>query len=193
MQAVFCWYRTPIDGHERSWLRRAIPDALTVSRVPMALAALVALLIDRPTVAAWLYLIGYLTDVADGFTARALGVGSERGRQLDGAADVAFHALFGLGIAIASIRGGSWWILAVLALLVIAEQVMRRWIAAYTVVGKAVAGLYRVVMFSLLVVLVPTEERLGLIAAGLVVMATTYVYEGRNTLRELRSGERAVR
>lgn len=164
-----------------------------MSRVPIALAGLAALLTDRPTLAAWLYLLGYLTDVADGLTARALGVGSERGRRLDGAADVAFHGLFGLGIAIAGVRYGSWWMVAVLAILVAGERVMRRWIAAYTVVGKAVAGLYRVVMFSLLVALVPNGERLGLIAAGVVVMLTTYVYEGRNTLRELHSGERTVR
>jgi phosphatidylglycerophosphate synthase len=172
---------------------RRVPDALTLSRVPLGVAGAWALLDDRAGLAAWFYLIGFLTDVADGLAARSLGITSASGRRLDGAADVAFHVAFGSGMAVRAAMDDAWWVLGSLLALVLGERVIRRWLPAYTVIGKAVAGLYRIVMFGLLLVFTPPVHRTPLIVAGLAVMLVTYTYEGRVTLLELRAGDRTVR
>jgi phosphatidylglycerophosphate synthase len=181
----------PVSG--RASVRRLIPDSLTFVRVPIGLAGAWTLIADRGAVAACLYLIGYVTDVADGWTARALRVSSSLGRRLDGIADVTFHALFGVALAIAATDDGMWWVIGVLVTLVVGGRILRRWIRSYTVIGKAIAGVYRIVMFTLLLMFTPPDPGPTLIVVGLLVMIVTYVYEGRNTFLELRSGEREVR
>ena len=176
-----------------SSVRRLVPNTLTVARVPIGLVGAWASIDGRGALAAWLYLIGYLTDVADGWSARALGVSSPQGRRLDGLADVAFHALFGAGIAARAADDEMWWVVGVLVALVVGERLMRRWVGSHTVVGKAIAGVYRIVMFMLLLAFTAEDRRVPLIVADLVVVVSTYFYEGTNTLRELRSGERGVR
>jgi phosphatidylglycerophosphate synthase len=170
-------------------LRRA-PNALTASRPVIGVACGIAVLTDNVAVGAWLYLAGYLSDVADGFLSRAMKADSDWGAVLDRWADVAFHAAVGLGLIAAATRHGSWGVLIILGTLVVGERVVRRWIAAHSVAGKVIGGTYRIVMYALLLVFCNSEQRPVLIEVGLAVMLITYAYEGLVTLHELQTGER---
>lgn len=169
------------------------PNALTAIRPVIGVACGFAVLTDNGAAGAWLYLAGYVSDVADGFLSRAMRAESDLGAALDRIADVAFHAAVGIGLIAAATRDGSWSVLVILGVLVIGERLIRRWIAAPSVAGKVIGGSYRAVMFALLLVFCDAEQRPRLIAVGLAVMVITYVYEGFVTLHELRTGERPVR
>ena len=65
-------------------------DAVTVSRVPIAAAMVLAR--RRRNAVAGLFVLGVLTDVVDGWLARRLGTSSPRGARLDSAADAVFVA-----------------------------------------------------------------------------------------------------
>ena len=97
----------------------SIADAVTVARMPLALAlAGVAVLDDDPSRLALtvLYLAGVVTDVIDGPLARRAGTAGPRGARLDSIADVVFT-----GGTIAALVGGVrlpdaawvWWGFAV--------------------------------------------------------------------------------
>lgn len=169
------------------------PNALTAIRPVIGVASGIAVLTDNGAEGAWLYLAGYVSDVADGFLSRAMKAESDLGAALDRMADVAFHAAVGLGLIVAALRHGSWGVLVILGILVIGERLIRRRIAAHSAAGKVVGGIYRIVMFGLLLVFCDVAERPLLIEAGLAVMVITYVYEGFVTLQELRTGERPAR
>jgi phosphatidylglycerophosphate synthase len=169
------------------------PNALTASRPVIGVACGVALLTDNGAAGAWLYLAGYVSDVADGFLSRAMKADSDLGAALDKWADVAFHAAVGLGLIAAAIRDGPWGVLVVLGILVVGERLVRHWIAAHSVGGKVIGGTYRIVMFALLLVFCNVEQRPALIEVALAVMLITYAYEGLVTLHELQTGERPVR
>ena len=174
-------------------LLRHAPNALTAIRPAIGVASGFEVLTDNGSVGAWLYLAGYVSDVGDGFLSRAMKAESDSGAALDRWADVAFHAAVGLGLTTAAISHGSWGVPVILGTLVVGERLIRRWIAANTVIGKAIGGTYRIVMFALLLVFCAAVKRPLLIEAGLAVMVITYVYEGVVTLHELRTGERPVR
>jgi phosphatidylglycerophosphate synthase len=140
-----------------------------------------------------MYLAGFLSDVADGLLARKFGVQSEAGTANDGRADVAFHALVGAGLAIAAVREQQWWVLGLLAALLAGGPLARRLVAVHTVVGKAIGGAYRVLIFFTFVALAEPAQRAPLVIGGLVVLCTTYVYEAKVTLAEFRGGERTMR
>jgi phosphatidylglycerophosphate synthase len=169
------------------------PNALTASRPVIGVACGVAVLTDNGAAGAWLYLAGYVSDVADGFLSRAMKAESDSGAALDRLADVAFHAAVGIGLIGAAIRNGSPGVLVIVGVLVLGERLIRRWIAAHSVAGKVIGGSYRIMMFALLLVFCDPEQRPGLIEVGLAVMVITYAYEGFVTLHELRTGERPVR
>ena len=169
------------------------PNALAAVRPVIGIASGIALLADNGAVAAWLYLAGYGTDVADGFLSRAMKAESDLGAMLDRLADVSFHIAIGLGLVGAAIRHGSWGVLLILGILVVGERIIRRWIAAHSVAGRVIGGAYRIVMFALVVVFCDAAQRPLVIEAGLAVMVITYAYEGFVTLRELRTGERPMR
>jgi phosphatidylglycerophosphate synthase len=169
------------------------PNALALIRPVIGVASGFAVSTDNGAIAAWLYLAGYLSDVADGFLSRAINAKSDFGAALDRLADVAFHIAVGLGLVCAAIRHETFGVLVILGILVIGERFMRRWIAARSVAGKGIGGAYRVVMFALLLVFCDPGQRPLLIEAGLTVMVITYVYEGFVTLNELRIGERPLR
>ncbi len=169
------------------------PNALTAIRPFIGVACGFAVLTDNGAAGAWLYLAGYLSDVADGFLSRAMKADSDLGAALDRRADVAFHAAVGLGLTAAAIRDGSWGVLIILGILVVGERLIRRWIAAHSVAGKVIGGTYRIVVFALLLVFCDAAQRPFLIEAGLAVMVITYIYEGFVTLHELRTRERPVR
>jgi phosphatidylglycerophosphate synthase len=169
------------------------PNVLTAARPFIGIASGLAVLTDNGAAAAWLYLAGYGTDVADGFLSRAMKAESDLGAALDRLADVTFHVAVGLGLAGAAVLRGSWGVLVILGILVVGERVIRRWIAAQSVAGRVIGGAYRIVMFGLIVVFCDEAQRPLVIEGGFAVMAITYVYEGLITLHELRSGERPVR
>src|SRR5215469_11321619 len=84
------------------------PNALTAARPLIGAASGLEVLTDNAAAGAWLYLMGYGSDVADGFLSRALRAESDFGAEFDRWADVAFHAAVGLGLAVAAIRHRSW-------------------------------------------------------------------------------------
>jgi phosphatidylglycerophosphate synthase len=170
-----------------------VPNALAAVRPLIGIASGLEVLTDNGAAAAWLYLVGYGSDVADGFLSRAMKSESDLGAMLDRLADVTFHVAVGLGLIGAAVRHGSWGVLLILGVLVVGERIIRRWVAAHSVAGRVVGGAYRIAMFSLLVVFCDEAQRPLVIEAGLAVMVITYAYEGVVTLRELRSGERPLR
>ena len=169
------------------------PNALAIIRPVIGVASGFAVATDNGAIGAWLYLVGYLSDVADGFFSRAINAESGFGAALDRLADVAFHFAVGLGLICAAVRHGTLVVLVVLGILVIGERFIRRWIAAHSVAGKGIGGAYRVAMYALLLVFCDPGQRPLLIEAGLTVMVITYLYEGLVTLNELRIGERPLR
>jgi CDP-diacylglycerol---glycerol-3-phosphate 3-phosphatidyltransferase len=76
--------------------RRRLTDAVTVSRVPIALAML--LLPQRRAAVAWLFVVGVATDLLDGPLARRLGTDSARGARLDSGADAVFVAASAIAV-----------------------------------------------------------------------------------------------
>lgn len=77
--------------------RRRLTDAVTLSRVPIAIVMLLAR--RRPVVAAGSFLLGVTTDLLDGPLARRFGTASTRGARLDSAADAAFVAASAVTVA----------------------------------------------------------------------------------------------
>jgi phosphatidylglycerophosphate synthase len=174
--------------------RRLAPDSLTASRPAIGLVAFALLLAGQATAAGWLYLVGYLTDVADGYLARRLGVASDAGTRLDGWCDVAFHGLIGAGLIIRAALDGVWWIVVALVAMQLIGRVLPRWIGIHTLLGKVVGGLNRVIIVVCFLALIPPgPQRTMLAATTAALLAATYLYEGRVTLWEHRTGERTMR
>ncbi len=67
---------------------RHIPNLLTLSNLFCGCCALVFTLNGDPVTAAWFVLGSFIFDYGDGMTARALGISSPLGKQLDSLADV---------------------------------------------------------------------------------------------------------
>jgi CDP-diacylglycerol--serine O-phosphatidyltransferase len=67
---------------------RHIPNLLTLSNLFCGCCSLMFTLNDEPVIAAWFVLGCFIFDYADGMTARALGISSPLGKQLDSLADV---------------------------------------------------------------------------------------------------------
>jgi phosphatidylglycerophosphate synthase len=144
-------------------------------------------------IAAWLYLAGFLTDVGDGLLARSLGVDSRSGTRIDGAADVAFHLLVGIGLAGRAVVDGAWVVLAALAVLLAGAWALPRWVGVHTAIGKAVGGVNRIVVFAMLLWFTAPASRPALVAVATAVMVVAYTYEAFVTRRELERGDRPLR
>lgn len=69
-------------------MRRQIPNLVTLANLFCGCCALLWVLAGRPDVALWFTLGSFAADTADGLVARALGVSSPLGIQLDSLADV---------------------------------------------------------------------------------------------------------
>ena len=80
----------PIGCADGRFEPRRLTDAVTLSRVPIALVML--LVRRRPAALAGSFLLGVTTDLVDGPLARRFGTSSARGVRLDSAADAAFVA-----------------------------------------------------------------------------------------------------
>lgn len=69
-------------------MRRQIPNLITLGNLFCGCCALLWVLAGRPDLALWFTLGSFACDTADGLVARALGVSSPLGTQLDSLADV---------------------------------------------------------------------------------------------------------
>lgn len=79
------------------WSGCRMADAVTVSRVPIAMAML--LVRQKRIATAGMFVVGVTTDVIDGRLARRLGTSSPRGARLDSAADAVFMAASAVVVA----------------------------------------------------------------------------------------------
>lgn len=94
-------------------LWRHVPNAMSVLRIVLALALLPAMLIGQRTLFVGLLLAAYVTDAADGFVARRLGVTSDLGRLLDSLGDYVLVLTLVPGLFVlwpALMRAEAWWI-----------------------------------------------------------------------------------
>ncbi len=82
--------------------KEQVPNGLTLSRLVLTPGLLVWLWVDNPRAFLLYGLALVLTDVLDGVLARTWGVMTDRGRDLDGKADMVFHTTF---------YGGAVWFL----------------------------------------------------------------------------------
>lgn len=116
-------------------MKKHIPNFITCMNVTCgAIAIVVATMYDNLFVASLLILLGMVFDFFDGLTARALGVKSELGKELDSLADV---CSFGIAPAILAYR-----------LIMDAATPGMEWIALSAVVIPALSA-YRLAKFNL--------------------------------------------
>ena len=120
---------------------RHIPNMITLSRIPMAVA--LPFVQSSPAVFWTLYLLCGLSDVLDGAVARSTGTVSRLGERLDTIADIIFVAVW-IVLFIPAIDVGQWlWIwTGVIALIkvvnVISGLAMKKgFVAKHTLANKA--------------------------------------------------------
>ena len=89
-----------------------LPNLITLTRAPLAIAAMIALGRGAHGLGIGLMLAAFFTDALDGAVARATGSTSEWGRVLDPAADKLVFAVLGVGLCL--IGWLPWWFVAVL-------------------------------------------------------------------------------
>src|SRR6266699_1838971 len=71
--------------------------------------------------------------------------------------------------------------------------ITRRWFDVYSVLGKAMAIPYRVVMFALIATTGVSRYRPETLALGAGILAVAFTYEGVVTWREFKQGSRMLR
>jgi CDP-diacylglycerol--glycerol-3-phosphate 3-phosphatidyltransferase len=89
-----------------------LPNIISLARIPLAVAAIVAYAIDARLAAQGLMVGSFLTDALDGAVARMTGTVSQWGRILDPMADKVVFAIF--AIAFATFGVIPWWLVMVL-------------------------------------------------------------------------------
>lgn len=152
------------------------PNLVSLSRIPLSLAASAMLWLDRPVAMVILALAAILTDWLDGFLARRSGMESEWGRILDPASDKIGFAAFGAALA-ASGRVPVWFLLFVVGrdLLIALGGVLLRGrsvtVPASNIWGKA--GTVILSAYMIRQALAPSGEAvlMGLDALGLAALA----------------------
>ena len=122
-------------------MKSHIPNIITLSRIPMALA--LPFVQSSPAIFWTLYLLCGLSDVLDGALARAMGTVSRLGERLDTIADIIFVAVW-IALFIHAMNVGRWlWIwTGVIALIkvvnVISGLAMKKgFVAKHTIANKA--------------------------------------------------------
>ena len=122
-------------------MNRFIPDAITLARIPMAIA--LPFVQSSPAVFWTLYLLCGLSDVLDGAVARSTGTVSRLGERLDTIADIIFVTVW-MVLFIPAINVGRWlWIwIGAIALIkvvnIISGFVMKKgFVAKHTPANKA--------------------------------------------------------
>ena len=122
-------------------MKRHIPNIITLSRIPMAVA--LPFVQSSPAIFWTLYLLCGLSDVLDGAVARATGTVSRLGERLDTISDIIFVAVW-MVLFIPAINVGRWlWIwTGAIALIkvvnIISGFVMKKgFVAKHTLANKA--------------------------------------------------------
>lgn len=177
---------------ERTGIER-LPDLVTLTRPLWGAACAIAVATGHAALAGVLYLVGYLSDVLDGWLARRLHVSSDSGTRLDGIADELFHLLVGLGLLWWAVTAPAYWVIVWVLGILLLVRVVRRWIGVRTVLGKVVGGVTRVLMVLVFVPLAEPGQRVPLLLLAAVVLGTTYAYELRVTLDDGAAGRRPLR
>lgn len=107
--------------------KKNLPNLLTLIRVmPLTLLVLVFLIIEKPYLAGFFFILAAITDLVDGYTARKRKQVTETGKILDPIADKIF-ILVPLA-ALAALYGLSWTIVIIIASREFAVSLGRDWI-----------------------------------------------------------------
>lgn len=151
-------------------MKRHIPNIITLSRIPMAVALP---FVQSSSAVFWaLYLLCGLSDVLDGAVARLAGTVSRLGERLDTIADIIFVAMW-MVLFIPTVNVGNWlWIwTGVIALIkvvnVISGLAMKKgFVAKHTPANKATGILLFILPMVILmeVIKVPYIVLVGLLA-----------------------------
>ena len=157
---------------------RHIPNMITLSRIPMAVA--LPFVQYSPAVFWTLYLLCGLSDVLDGAVARSTGTVSRLGERLDTIADIIFVAVWML-LFIPAIDVGRWlWIwTGVIALIkvvnVISGLAMKKgFVAKHTLANKATGML----LFLLPMVILWEDIKVPYIVLVCLLATFTAIQEG---------------
>ena len=157
---------------------RHIPNMITLSRIPMAVA--LPFVQSSPAVFWTLYLLCGLSDVLDGAVARSTGTVSRLGERLDTIADIIFVAVWML-LFIPAIDVGLWlWIwTGVIALIkvvnVISGLAMKKgFVAKHTLANKATGML----LFLLPMVILWEDIKVPYIVLVCLLATFTAIQEG---------------
>lgn len=149
--------------------RRQLTDAVTLSRVPIALVMMLAG--RRRAALAVAFVVGVTTDLVDGPLARRLGTSSARGARLDSAADAVFVAASAVTAAATideAARPIVGWVSVIvagtrLAALVVTRRRFGSWSVMHTRLNKVTGlGLATVTAVALL------RGRMPMVALGAV-------------------------
>lgn len=103
-----------------SWL----PNSLTIGRIAGALVCAVSILSGRPGLALTAFVLAALTDLLDGWLARALDAISAFGAWLDPIAD---KLLAGLVLAALSLQSPTWTLIVPTGLIILRDAMVSHW------------------------------------------------------------------
>jgi len=103
-----------------SWL----PNSLTIGRIAGALVCAVSILSDQPALALTAFVLAALTDLLDGWLARALDAISAFGAWLDPIAD---KLLAGLVLTALSLQSPSWTLIVPTGLIILRDAMVSHW------------------------------------------------------------------
>lgn len=98
-------------AHNFKWL----PNALTLTRLGLAVPVCLSAANGRWALGFWLLLIAFTTDFLDGLAAKKLNAQTELGKQLDRYTDGTLAGAGLLGLAVAGVT--AWWVLPAAALI----------------------------------------------------------------------------
>ena len=157
--------------------RLAVPTALTFARIPLGVAIVCSALHGSVGLCFDLYVLGTLTDVADGWSARALRATSEFGKRWDMRTDMAFNSLSYVALALLLWPEGLDWRSASLALLLLAFASSLFWISAEQPAAKVRSGVVRVALVVLLLSQLVGEALAWRLAVALGVGVVGGLYE----------------
>ena len=172
-------------------MKRHIPNIITLSRIPMAVALP---FVQSSSAVFWaLYLLCGLSDVLDGAVARLAGTVSRLGERLDTIADIIFVAMW-MVLFIPAINVGLWlWIwTGVIALIkvvnVISGLVMKKgFVAKHTPANKATGML----LFLLPMVILWEDIKVPYIILVCLLATFAAIQEGHLTRTESSSTHRS--
>lgn len=187
--------RAQVRGVNRSRIAYVGANALTYLRPAIGIAAGYEMAHARVVPAFALFFTGLLSDVLDGMIARLFHVQSAEGREWDAMADVIHNFSFGLGLAwFAAHRQPQDSVrLGILIGIVVFFALSRKLVDLHSVADKLLSGLWRVILFVLAALLLPSTLQTAAIVGGLVLLVVGGTYEIGVMRADLRLGRRVLR